>query len=281
MNSRTDHHARVLVACLVCVGLLSTRCTPNRTIAGFPILATADYKTCMASARAEIQAIRTHIDSASEDSLQKKAYHTLFDALLVLSGDHPDYFFLSSEYENFLFKQVLPPSIRPPLQLYPRLTHAHIAELVDFESGRKGWLVPFVLSRRGLARAIPTRFGAFLQRIGCSLKDTRVNRAALRRNLSFWLEPYDRSGQQANRWIPADPWDLPDLAIRTSEEGEYNPMQPDSSAVGLVFKICQSNPLNEKSESTRGFYHLRILPKIPELRGRFESGFAVCLADGD
>jgi len=265
---------------------MGAACAPNRTIAGYPILAPSDYSCrslrkgyCALSS--SVGTVRREIrNHCAENKYDKAAYDTLYDALLVLSNDHSDYGFLSNEYQNYVFKQVLPPTIRPPLQLYPRLTHPHLATLAEINDSEVGWLVPFILNEKGLAGRAPTRFRAFLARLGFKPKAARISAAGLRESFAFWLEPRDREGQQKECWVPIEPRSLEDIHVGIDGTC-YNPVRPDSSTRGLIFDVSKPRQAAGESESTRGFYHIRVLPKLPAVGHAYESDYGNHLADGD
>jgi len=270
-------------------------CQPTRTIAGFQNHSLDAYRNGSPNRIADeiighIADVRSRIGRyAGEDIRTKEAMNALFDALLVLANDNPDYRWLSSEYETFVLKQVLPPTNRPPVFLYPRPTHPHIAEMPQAatpDSNEGYWFIPALLSRRALAIDPPTRLDAFCQRTAAANQShivrARDQAIGTLDGLSFWLEPRDTT---ASRWVPLHNDRrvfVPDPLLPLSDSSPpfdrpFSVGLPDSSAIGLTFAV-------RKGEVPPGFYNLHVLPLIPVVSSPDQPAvtpFRSNLADGN
>jgi len=262
----------------VSLATLSSGCQPTRTIAGFRNHTLDAYQGDSDSRIAEeitdhVADIRHRIcHDTGHDMLKKAALNALFDALLVLANDNPDYRWLSSEYETYVLKQVLPPTDRPPVFLYPRATHPHIAEAralelseeSSIESVSEYWLIPAVLSQRALALDPPTRLDALCQRTAAAnqshIADGRDRAIKALDGLSFWLEPRKTTATAWVRLRDEQRFFAPDSLrplrdSRTPHDRPFSVGLPDSSAIGLSFAV-------KKSAVAPGFYGLHVLPLL-------------------
>lgn len=266
-------------------------CQPTRTIAGYRNNALMGYRQGACSSIAlEISKHKARVrewinETYRRSPVEAQALSSLFDALLVLANDQPDYRLVSSEYETYIFKEVLPPDRRPPLYLYPRVTHAqmatpgipdiHSADPASPESTQSYWFIPAVLSRNALALDPPTRFRSFLHRLGESLglahNTDRESAEALLHRLRFFLEP--RDGQRVDwKELPK-----PYLSTRQPFDDGFSLGLPDSSALGVAFALRVPDGVSES-----GFYNLRVLPILPNLEpATLQTSFGRAMAAGN
>jgi|GEM_PF-2030311 len=291
--------AGILYAILL-PALVSSCGRPTRTVAGFPNFALKGYSKTERNEISQtmedrIRDIRKEIRSTeASDPLYAKACNALYDSLLPLSNDHADYLCLSSEYEHYVLKQVLPPTDRPPLQLYPRITHAHLAEATPLratsagagtgDGDRRYWFVPLLLSKRAISCSPPTRVQSWFQRtgerLGLSTTASLTDRKQLLHELSFWLEPKDESSGSACVWHKLDDPIHDDFVLPGTR---YNLFHPDSSIMGLTFTVAVDAESGESEKTVEpGYYNIRVLPRLRcPMGSSYQTAFGRRLECGD
>lgn len=263
------------VACLACHRPLNVAGFPNHEYVSYSAV---ELKEAAWQNSYHLNLIRAQIDSVV-DPVRRAGLHSLHNALLPLSNDHSDYWFLSNDYWNFAFKQVHLPEHSLPLQLYPRLTHPHIAECVSVPTATgderqpsrvEHWVFPYILDLNALALRDPTRLGAFIDRFskGASWNSLGVNTSEeaerIRDTFSFWLEPQGQYADNNRCWIHLNEHIMSvDPFLVSTPSGDYDLTLPDTSAIGLMIDL----PVDA---GRPGLFGVRLLPRLgpPDTSGQ-------------
>lgn len=236
-------------------------CAAEPSLVGFPA---RDVESESEEAEAflrDVREIEAAIERASGAGAQatrpvsrdeaRESMRAIFDAHLVLSGDHFDY--QDPPQENR-------PG-RPPIILYPRLVSPAIAEPVDAEdaNGERGphWFVPIIFDLDAVY------WDDSFRTVWLGWPPERVEYKNPGYHVTLWLVPHGTNRDGVSRPILLDPYivRLPDLSIPLAGGATFELPQVLPTRSGLALSLPVRTDARPAGIAP-GYYDIRLFPRL-------------------